>query len=284
MLRHRLPAALALGLGCLGLAASTQAVAATGTHPTRSTVPTPTTKARKAGVTKSGGAYAGWSQKARHGSGPPTVTPQAASEQVLGIDVASYQGNVDWASYWSQGVRWAYTKATEGAYYQNPYFAQQYNGSYNQGMIRGAYHFATPNTTGGATQANYFVDNGGGWSSDGKTLPGMLDMESNPYGAMCYGLSQSQMVDWIASFSDTYRARTGRDIVIYTSSNFWSTCTGNSTAFSQTNPLDFASWGDSPGALPGGWPYYTFWQFTDSPVDKNWFNGDYARLQALAKG
>ena len=43
-----------------------------------------------------------------------------------------------------RGVRFAYVKATEGRTYRNPYFAQQYNGSYNVGMIRGAYHFALP--------------------------------------------------------------------------------------------------------------------------------------------
>ena len=73
------------------------------------------------------------------------------------MDVSSHQGNVAWSTLWNSGVRWAYTKATEGTYYTNPYFAQQYNGSYNVGMIRGAYHFATPDTTSGATQANYFV-------------------------------------------------------------------------------------------------------------------------------
>ncbi len=281
MLRRRMPVAIACTLGCAALAITSQANAS----PRHADSPhhTPTSHARSAGVHHAGDAYAGWSMHTK-GVAPDDVRPKAAATQVLGIDVSSHQGNVDWASYWSQGVRWAYTKATEGTYYRNPYFAQQYNGSYNQGMIRGAYHFATPNTTSGATQANYFVDHGGGWSADGKTLPGMLDMEANPYGAECYGLSASAMVNWIASFSDQYRTRTGRDVVIYTSRSWWSTCTGNTTAFSGTNPLDFASWGSSPGALPGGWPYYTFWQFTDSPVDKNWFNGDYSRLQALADG
>jgi hypothetical protein len=49
--------------------------------------------------------------------------------------------------------------------------------SANVGMIRGAYHFALPNSSSGATQANYFAGNGGGWSWDGKTLPGALDIE-----------------------------------------------------------------------------------------------------------
>ncbi|CAM5505972.1 hypothetical protein SVIOM74S_04610 [Streptomyces violarus] len=67
-------------------------------------------------------------------------------------------------------------------------------------MVRGAYHFATPDTAGGAAQADYFVDHGGGWSKDGKTLPGVLDIEYNPYGATCYGRTHSQMVSWIRSF------------------------------------------------------------------------------------
>ena len=93
------------------------------------------------------------------------VSPQVLEAGVEGIDVSSHQGNVDWSYWWSQDKRFAYVKATEGNYYSNPYFAQQYNGSYNLGMIRGAYHFATPNDSSGANQANYFVDRGGSWSS-----------------------------------------------------------------------------------------------------------------------
>ena len=61
--------------------------------------------------------------------------------------------------------------------YTNPYFEQQYDGAYNAGLIRGAYHFAVPSGPSGGDQANYFVSNGGGWSGDGQTLPGALDIE-----------------------------------------------------------------------------------------------------------
>ena len=122
------------------------------------------------------------------------AAPAAAAPAGLpGMDVSSYQGNVNWSAAWNNGARFAYVKATEGTYYTNPSFAQQYNGSYTVGMIRGSYHFARPDTTTGAAQANYFVDPGGGWSKDGRTLPGALDIEYNPYGATCYGLSQSSM-------------------------------------------------------------------------------------------
>ncbi|WP_028661961.1 lysozyme [Saccharomonospora saliphila] len=203
---------------------------------------------------------------------------------VEGIDVSSWQGNVDWSYWWNQGKRFAYVKATESTGYTNPYFAQQYNGSYNVGMIRGAYHFALPDRSSGAEQANYFVDNGGGWSADGKTLPGALDMEYNPYGPTCYGKSKSQMAAWVRDFHDTYHSRTGRYPVIYTSTSWWDQCVGSAQSFSQTSPLWVARYDSSVGPLPYDWPYHTFWQYTSTPIDQNVFNGSYDRLQVLATG
>ncbi|AKU18149.1 lysozyme [Luteipulveratus mongoliensis] len=257
----------------IGLAASTAAQAAPQ--------PGPNDRARAHGITKAGDAWMGW---ATDDTAAKSTPPQSIAATVGGIDVSKWQGNVDWASWWGQGMRFAYVKATEGDYYVNPYFSQQYNGSYNVGMVRGAYHFATPNDSGGAAQADYFLAHGGGWSRDGKTLPGVLDIEYNPYGATCYGLSQSAMVSWIKAFTDRYKARTSRDVVIYTTTDWWTSCTGNSAAFNTTNPLWVARYNTSPGTLPGGWGFYTFWQYTDSPLDKDYFNGDLSRLTALANG
>ena len=241
----------------------------------------PTAEAKQNGITKAGDAYMGWRQPTSTAAAPTVMAPEATVE---GIDVSSHQGNVDWAAQWNAGKRFAYSKATEGNYYSNPYFAQQYNGSYNVGMIRGAYHFATPNDSSGANQANYFVDRGGAWSRDGKTLPGALDIEYNPYGATCYGLTQSAMVSWIRDFLNTYKARTTRDAVIYTNLDWWTRCTGNTTAFNSTNPLWVARYSTSPGTLPGAWPFHTFWQYSSTPIDQDRFNGDQTRLVALANG
>jgi GH25 family lysozyme M1 (1,4-beta-N-acetylmuramidase) len=210
----------------------------------------------------------------------------AASSEVLGLDVASGQGNVNWSSVASKGAKFAYVKATEGSYYVNPYFAQQYNGSYNAGLIRGAYAFANPSYSGGTTQADYFVSHGGGWSADGKTLPGALDIEYNPYGAECYGLSQSSMVSWIRAFINEYHAKTGRWATIYSTTDWWKTCTGNNSGFGSEDPLWLANFSSSPGTLPAGFGFYTIWQYADSgtfPGDQDVFNGTQARLVALAK-
>lgn len=211
------------------------------------------------------------------------VTPDVSG--TLGLDVSAYQGSVNWSTVAADGAKFAYVKATEGTYYTNPDFTQQYEGSYNAGIIRGSYHFATPNTTSGAAQADYFVAHGGGWSNDGKTLPGMLDIEYNPYGAECYGLSYSGMVSWILSFSNEYHAKTTRWPVIYTTNDWWTTCTGNTGDFSSTNPLSVACYCSSPGTMPYHWSFQTIWQYADSgtfPGDQDQFNGAYSRVQALA--
>jgi GH25 family lysozyme M1 (1,4-beta-N-acetylmuramidase) len=219
---------------------------------------------------------------AAHSSG--TVAPAVSG--LYGIDVSSYQGNIDW-SVVAPHVNFVYAKATEGTYYTNPYFANQYNGPYNAGKIRGAYHFGIPNNSGGATQADYFIAHGGGWSADGKTLPGALDIEYNPYGSTCYGLTHSQMTSWIHAFVNEYAYREHVYPVIYSTYNWWSTCTGNASGFSSNDPFWIACYCSSAGTLPAGYTYYTFWQYASSgpePGDQDVFNGSYSRLQALALG
>lgn len=217
---------------------------------------------------------------------------------VAGQDVSAYQGNVDWASQWNQGSRFAYVKASEGNYYVNGNFSQQYDGSRNVGMIRGAYHFAIPNWSSGADQARYFVANGGAWSPDGYTLPPVLDIEYNPYegqtiggfyfGDVCYGMSGAQMTSWIADFGNTVQALTGRYPVIYSTTDWWARCTGNSASFS-AYPLWIASYpsspGNSPGVLPASWNQFSMWQYSSTGPfqgDSNVWNGSYASLAVFA--
>jgi Ricin-type beta-trefoil lectin domain/Glycosyl hydrolases family 25 len=80
----------------------------------------------------------------------------------------------------------------------------------------------------------------------------------------CYGLSQSAMVNWIAGFDSEVQAKTGRLPIIYTTANWWSTCTGNSTAFGPT-PMWVANFTTAASpALPAGWTDWSFWQYTSA--------------------
>ncbi|KAK7680196.1 hypothetical protein QCA50_016705 [Cerrena zonata] len=127
----------------------------------------------------------------------------------MGIDVSHFQGAVNFEAAKANGISFAYIKATEGTTFIDPEFNTNYVAAANAGLIRGAYHFAHPDVSSGAAQANFFLAHGGGWSSDGITLPGTLDIEFNPSGAECYGLSASAMVAWIKDFSTTYHSKTG---------------------------------------------------------------------------
>ncbi|MEU8028418.1 lysozyme [Streptomyces sp. NPDC049099] len=217
------------------------------------------------------------------GAGAPTAA------KPHGHDVSSHQERVDWPAARSKGARFVYIKATESTDYRNPYFSQQYNGAREAGLVRGAYHFARPDKSSGAKQAAYFVRHGGGWRADGWTLPPALDLEYNPYDKKhkCYGMGRKRMVRWIRSFSNEVRRRTGRRPVIYTTTPWWELCTGNSRAFTG-NPLWIARHGTSrPGKLPGGWQYWTIWQYGTEgrlPGDQNLFNGSTSRLRTLARG
>jgi GH25 family lysozyme M1 (1,4-beta-N-acetylmuramidase) len=215
----------------------------------------------------------------------PAPSPAAATPQLPGIDVSGYQGNINWASI-ARYLDFAYAKATEGTRYTNPYFYNQYVGPYANHVIRGSYHFAIPDNSSGKTQADYFIAHGGGWSADGRTLPGALDVEYNPYGPECYGLTQSQMVSWIWNFVTEYAYREHAYPVIYSTTDWWTTCTGSNGGFGRYDPLWIANYSASHGGpLPGGWGFYTFWQYTDHgslPGDQNVFNGPYSRLQVLA--
>jgi GH25 family lysozyme M1 (1,4-beta-N-acetylmuramidase) len=217
-------------------------------------------------------------------------TLPASAATTLGVDVSHFQGSINWTTVHNAGIQFAYIKATEGTSFRDSAFGANYVGAFNAGVVRGAYHFALPDRSSGAVQADFFASNGGGWSRDNRTLPGTLDIEYNPYGATCYGLSQGAMVNWVHDFANRYHARTSRWPVIYTTTNWWTQCTGNNSGFAANSPLYLARYASSPGALPAGWSFYTFWQYTSSgsvsgipgAVDRDYFNGTQARLVALA--
>lgn len=213
-----------------------------------------------------------------------TTTPPGTR----GIDVSHWQGWINWHAVAAKGVRFAYIKATEATSYVDPAFRSNYTRSLAAGVIRGAYHFAVPSASSGAAQANYLVDHGGGWSPDGHTLPPALDIEYNPYGDdICYGLTRREMVAWVSDFAVTVRRRAGRWPVIYTTANWWESCTGDSPVAARHSPLWIASWNNRrrPTSLPNGWRSCTFWQYAnhgDVPGDQDVFRGSYAELRSFA--
>ncbi|MDN3357685.1 GH25 family lysozyme [Actinomadura sp. DC4] len=237
---------------------------------------------------------------ADHGSQPLTQPEDATVRSaattaglVPGIDISAYQPHVNWTTVKTSGAKFAYIKATEGKTYTSSTFASQYAGALNAGLAHGAYHFATPNTSSGVSQADYFVAHGGGGKADGHTLPGVLDIEKNPYGKdQCYGLTHAKMNAWITDFLHEYRARTGRHAVINTFRDWWISCTGNAGAkagsvFGATYPLWVNDHKASAGSVPvpAAWKSYTVWQWTDKGTygDEDYVKSSTVYKSLLAK-
>jgi GH25 family lysozyme M1 (1,4-beta-N-acetylmuramidase) len=204
--------------------------------------------------------------------------------RVRGIDISSFQPSLNWDYWWRQGKRFASIKATEGTNYISDTFDEQWEGAGRVGMLRTAYHFALPDGPSGAAQAKFFVANGGGGKADGRTLPGVLDIEFGEAVGRptCYNLSAEQIVDWTDDFLTTYENLTGRKAIIYTNRTWWEQCTSDSKAFGD-HPLWLASYNPEPGEAPGGWKRHTIWQYTDRPIDQNYFSGSYDELKQLAR-
>lgn len=222
------------------------------------------------------------------GQGHAATTSAPAGVQ--GLDVSGWQENVDWNAVKASGAKFAFVKATENTDYKSGEFSQQFNGSYGVGLAHSAYHFAVPNATSGKAQADFFADNGGGRTGDGRTFPGVLDIEDNPYGTdKCYDMTPAQMVAWIHDFINEYHARTGWWAIINTFTEWWNDCTAKSTAFAAKDPLWINNHGTSAGTLPSGWTTYTVWQWADDtagvfPGDQDVIQPDvFARLLAEAR-
>jgi hypothetical protein len=108
------------------------------------------------------------------------AAPHQKRDSVSGFDISHYQSSVDFdAAYNDGGLRFVYIKATEGLTYQDPLFSDHYEGATSAGFIRGGYHFAHGDES-ASDQAEFFYENGGGWTNDGITLPGRRVLDSYP--------------------------------------------------------------------------------------------------------
>ena len=84
-------------------------------------------------------------------------TPRLAGYPVRGVDVSSYQGEIDWTTVAAEpNLKFAFLKATEGRSWEDPYFDENWKLTKRAGLRRGAYHFYRPNRD-AAEQATFFA-------------------------------------------------------------------------------------------------------------------------------
>lgn len=76
--------------------------------------------------------------------------------EVYGVDVSSHQGTIDWDVIASQGIDFAFVKATEGSSHVDPSFQYNFESAQEAGLKVGAYHFLSFESS-GKTQAENFI-------------------------------------------------------------------------------------------------------------------------------
>ncbi len=223
------------------------------------------------------------------GRGRTQASDGGIAGAVQGVDVASFQhpggAAISWAKVSRGGIQFAAIKMTEGTYYRNPFALSDLAAARAARLSVFGYVFAIPNGNGGShspvAQADYLVSYLGAGDA---TVPVMLDIEYNPYGAECYGLSPAAMVAWIRRFDAEVQRKTGQLPVIYAPAPWWASCTAGSTAFGQT-PLwvpDYST-GSTP-ALPAGWASWALWQYTSSGTVSGIADAGSTDLDQLAPG
>lgn len=199
---------------------------------------------------------------------------RARAMPIQGIDVARYQGAIDFDNVYASGVRFVYMKGTEGKDYVDPAFKDNWRRARASGMAHGVYHFMTWCST-AAEQARWFVKN---VPNDPTALPPVLDLEWNNHSSCKNKWDKQNILEKIRVMLDAMERHTGKMPIIYTDIAFHRDILAG-------EHFDNAFWLRSTAAEPH--ERYTsrqwmFWQWTQTgtvkgvrtEVDRNAFFGD----------
>lgn len=79
------------------------------------------------------------------------------NESTIGVDVSSYQANINMNKLKEQNIQFIYIKATEGSKAQDNTFEKNWDNAKKAGLLSGAYHFFSFDSE-GKTQAENFIN------------------------------------------------------------------------------------------------------------------------------
>lgn len=131
------------------------------------------------------------------------------SENMLydGIDVSSWQGNIDFSRVKQAGIDIVYIRVSEGTGFVDPYFRQNYENAKANGLKVGFYHYVTARTEKEAKEeANFFVSNISGTYPDCR-----LAMDFEYFG----NLSVNQVNEISISFLEEVENLSKKEVMIY---------------------------------------------------------------------
>lgn len=182
-----------------------------------------------------------------------------------GYDVSNWQSgySTDWLIRTSDFL---IMKATEGLNFVDGYCDGWVQACRNAGHPWGFYHFARNNDA--IAEADYFIDNTANYFGEG--IP-VLDWEDG------------QSVAWVNAFVERVHSRTGVWTWIY--ANPWRFQLGGVNENCGRWVASYPGGVPSPDACPAadGVPVCC-WQYTSTPLDKNYFYGGIETWRAYATG
>lgn len=205
--------------------------------------------------------------------------PNRVDYPVRGIDVSGHQGVIQWDRVARNSVDFVYIKATEGKDFRDAYFAENWRGSAQAGLRRGAYHFFTLKST-GLQQAAHFTSV---VPKDPEALPPVVDVEQ--WGNALTRPKAAEFQHQLSDFLGVVRSYYGREPVIYTANDF-------REHFLRDYPIRrlwISSFVTEP-KLPGH-VRWQFWQFSPRGrvpgiqgfVDQDVFHGDHDAFESFVR-
>lgn len=183
-----------------------------------------------------------------------TVNGSSANLIYDGIDVSSYQKDIDWsATAKDKNIKFVYVKATEGATYRSRHYQYNIENARQYGIHVGAYHFFRPNVP----VEKQFLNFTSVVKKEDQDLIPLIDVEVRGN-----NLTVKALVDSVLAFADKLEDYYGCKPMIYTGHAFYNSyLSGRIPGY----PLFIARYSKVEPRLTGG-ANWVLWQFSEKGV------------------
>lgn len=183
-----------------------------------------------------------------------TVNGSSANLIYDGIDVSSYQKDIDWgATAKDKNIKFVYVKATEGATYRSRHYQYNIENARQYGIHVGAYHFFRPNVPVEKQFRNFTSV----VKKEDQDLIPLIDVEVRGN-----NLTVKALVDSVLAFADKLEDYYGCKPMIYTGHAFYNSyLSGKISGY----PLFIARYSKVEPRLTGG-ANWVLWQFSEKGV------------------
>jgi GH25 family lysozyme M1 (1,4-beta-N-acetylmuramidase) len=213
----------------------------------------------------------------------------SSAQTVLGIDVSTYQGTINWTQVKAAGYTFSWAKATEGLTVKDGQYINNATNGVAAGVYMGAYHFAHPdvNSTnaGAISEANYFLNVAGPYIKSCQ-LPPALDLE------VSNSLTSAQLTSWVQAWMTTVKNATGITPILYTDGSIANSLGSSMASYCNlwiADPDGSATVAPSATYCGVWYPNWSFKQYSwtgtipgiSGNVDEDSYNGSLSSLKQL---